>query len=106
MSLGYWIGGKIADKKQDLADLSQFILISAITTSLIPILETVIVNSLAQTIDQLIIVAIISATFLFGIPSFMIATASPIAVKLKNNEQKEVELYQEKYHHYQQLEAL
>lgn len=90
MSLGYWIGGKIADKKQDLTDLSQFILIAAITTSVIPILETVIVNSLAQMINQLIIVAIISATFLFGIPSFMLATASPIAVKLKNNEQKEV----------------
>lgn len=90
MSLGYWIGGKIADKKQDLTDLSQFILIAAITTSVIPIFETVIVNSLAQMIDQLIIVAIISATFLFGIPSFMLATASPIAVKLKNNEQKEV----------------
>lgn len=90
MSLGYWIGGKIADKKQDLADLSQFILISAITTSLIPLLETLVVNGLAQIIDQLIIVAIVSATFLFGIPSFMLATASPIAVKSKNNEQKEV----------------
>lgn len=90
MSLGYWIGGKIADKKHDLKDLSQFILIAAITTSLIPIFETVIVNQLAQMMEQLIVVAIISATFLFGIPSFMLATASPIAVKLKNNEQKEV----------------
>ena len=90
MSLGYWIGGKIADKKQDLKDLSQFILIAGIATSVIPILETVLVNGLAQMINQLIIVAIISATFLFGIPSFMLATASPIAVKLKNNEQKEV----------------
>ena len=41
-------------------------------------------------IEQLIIVAIISAIFIFGIPSFMLATASPIAVKLKNEEEKKV----------------
>ena len=90
MSLGYWAGGKIADKKHDINDLSQFILISAITTSIIPILETIIVNNLAQVIEQLIIVAIISAIFIFGIPSFMLATASPIAVKLKKKEEKKV----------------
>lgn len=90
MSIGYWVGGKIADKKQDLKDLSEFILISAITTSIIPIMETIIVNNLAGKINELIVVAILSAIFLFGIPSFMLATVSPIAVKLKNNEQKEV----------------
>ena len=90
MSLGYWIGGKIADKNKDLKDLSQFILISAISTSFISIFETIIVNQLAETIPSLITVAIISAMFLFGIPSFMLATASPIAVRLKNDEEKEV----------------
>lgn len=90
MSLGYWVGGKIADKNKDLKDLSQFILISAISTSFISIFETIIVNQLAETIPSLITVAIISAMFLFGIPSFMLATASPIAVRLKNDEEKEV----------------
>lgn len=90
MSFGYWVGGKIADKKQDLRDLSEFILISAIVTSLIPIFETVVVNGLVEIIEELIIVAIISAITLFGVPSFMLATVSPIAVKLKNNEQNEV----------------
>ena len=91
MSLGYWIGGKLADKEQNIKDLSQFIWITAITISLIPILETIIVNGLATIwSDQLIAVAIISSTFLFGIPSFMLATVSPICVKLKNNEQMQV----------------
>ena len=90
MSLGYWAGGKIADRKYDINYLSQFILISAITTSIIPIFETIIVNNLAHVIEQLIIVAIISAVFIFGIPSFMLATVSPIAVKLKNEEEKKV----------------
>lgn len=90
MSLGYWIGGKIADKKQDLKELSEFIIITAITISLIPILETVIVNAFIQIIEEKIIVAIISAIILFGVPSFMLATVSPIAVKLKNKKLNEV----------------
>ena len=91
MSLGYWIGGKLADKEQNIKELSKFIWITAIAISLIPILETVIVNGLATIwSEQLIAVAIISSTFLFGIPSFMLATVSPICVKLKNNEQMQV----------------
>lgn len=90
MSLGYWIGGKIADKKQDLKELSEFIIITSIAISLIPILETLIVNAFIQIIGEKIIVAIISAIILFGVPSFMLATVSPIAVKLKNNELHEV----------------
>ena len=90
MSLGYLIGGKVADRKQDIKDLSEFICITAIAISLIPILETIFVNQLINIIDARIVVAIISAVILFGIPSFMLATASPIAVKLKNNELQEV----------------
>ncbi len=87
MSIGYWLGGKKADqnKKNDINILANYLLIAAIATSLIPILETVFVNTLAQAVKQLIIVAIISATIVFGIPSFLLAAVSPIAVKLKNN---------------------
>lgn len=87
MSIGYWLGGKKADqnKENDINILANYLLIAAIATSLIPILETVFVNTLAQAVNQLIIVAIISATIVFGIPSFLLAAVSPIAVKLKNN---------------------
>ena len=85
MSIGYWLGGKKADqnKENDINILANYLLIAAIATSLIPILETVFVNTLAQAVNQLIIVAIISATIVFGIPSFLLAAVSPIAVKLK-----------------------
>lgn len=87
MSIGYWLGGKKADqnKENDINILANYLLIAAIATSLIPILETVFVSTLAQAVNQLIIVAIISATVVFGIPSFLLAAVSPIAVKLKNN---------------------
>lgn len=92
MSIGYWIGGKIADKNKenDVNILSNHLSIAAITTSFIPILETIFVNTLASLIDQLVIVSIVSATVVFGIPSFILASVSPIAVKLKNHSQEDV----------------
>lgn len=87
MSIGYWFGGKIADKNKenDVKILSNYLLISAIATSIIPILEVVFIRVLSQLSSNLILVAIICATVTFGIPSFLLATVSPIAVKIKNN---------------------
>ncbi len=87
MSIGYWFGGKIADKNKDndANILSNYLLISAIATSCIPILEVKFIDVLSQLSDNLVLVAIICATVTFGIPSFLLATVSPIAVKIKNN---------------------
>ena len=87
MSIGYWFGGKMADKNKenDIKILSNYLLISAIATSIIPILEVVFIDVLSQLSSNLIFVAIICAAVTFGIPSFLLATVSPIAVKIKNN---------------------
>ncbi len=87
MSIGYWFGGKMADKNKenDIKILSNYLLISAIATSIIPILEVVFIDVLSQLSSNLVFVAIICATVTFGIPSFLLATVSPIAVKIKNN---------------------
>lgn len=87
MSIGYWVGGKIADKNKenDINVLSNYLLISAIATSLIPILEVKFVDALSQMSNNLVFVAMVCATVTFGIPSFLLATASPIAVKIKNS---------------------
>ena len=87
MSIGYWFGGKMADKNKenDIKMLSDFLLISTIATSFIPILEVQFIDVLSQLSNNLILVAIICATVTFGIPSFLLATVSPIAVKIKNN---------------------
>ena len=87
MSVGYWLGGKVADKNKenDINVLASYLLISAIATSFIPILETNFIEVLSQRFDNLVFVAIICATITFGIPSFLLATVSPIAVKIKNS---------------------
>ena len=84
MSIGYWLGGKFADKKPDINLLSLFILIGAFFTSLIPVLETVLIKPLSQITNELVFVAIICSTLVFGIPSFILAMVSPFAVKLED----------------------
>lgn len=90
MSIGYWVGGKWADKNPHRNQLSSLILLGAIFTSFIPILETIVVKNFSLLSQNLVIVAFISATIVFGIPSFILATVSPYAVKLKNQEQKNI----------------
>ena len=90
MSLGYWFGGKRADKGASKDQISNIILLAAITTSLIPILETLIVKQFAGMIENLIIAAIICAIAIFSIPSVILAIISPYAVKIKSEEDNEV----------------
>lgn len=90
MSLGYWLGGKKADKNSDINRVSEILLFAALATSVIPILETIIVKQIAGIIGNLIIAAIICAIIVFTIPSFILAMVSPFAVKIKSQEDDEI----------------
>ena len=90
MSIGYWIGGKKADKNASIDKLSEIILIAALFTSAIPILETLVVKVLAGVIPNLIIAAILCAVLVFSIPSFLLAMVSPFAVKIRSQEESEI----------------
>ena len=90
MSIGYWVGGKKADKNANIDVISNILLLAALFTSLIPILETLVVKQLAGLIGNLIIAAILCAIIVFSIPSFILATISPFAVKIKSMEEKEI----------------
>jgi len=82
MSLGYWLGGKLADRKNDFNTLSSLIIISAVLVSIVPVLETYFIKPLSLTDLPLSIVAISSALMAFALPSALLATVSPYAIKL------------------------
>ena len=90
MSIGYWIGGKKADKDANIDILSNILLFAAMFTSAIPLLETAIVKLLAEVIPNLIVAAILCAIIVFSIPSFILAMISPFAVKIKSNKDDEI----------------
>lgn len=90
MSIGYWLGGKRADKDPNINNLSTTILLGALATSLIPIFETVLVKNFANISDNLVLIALVTSAIIFGIPSFVMATVSPFAVKLRDKEYSNV----------------
>lgn len=90
MSIGYCLGGKRADKDPNINNLSTTILLGALTTSLIPIFETVLVKNFANISDNLVLIALVTSAIIFGIPSFVMATVSPFAVKLRDKEYSNV----------------
>lgn len=86
MSIGYWLGGKKVDKDPNKNTLSNLILLGALTASLIPLLETILVSNFTKISDNLVLIALITSAIIFGIPSFVLATVSPFAVKLRDRE--------------------
>ena len=90
MSLGYWLGGKKADKEASGNVLSRLLLGSALFTSIIPLLETIVVKEFAGIVSNLIVAAILCAIIVFSIPSFILAMISPFAVKMKSMQETEI----------------
>lgn len=90
MSIGYFIGGKISDKYPKMNLLSLFILDASIFISIIPLIEVYAIEPLSKKNISLPIIAIICSTITFGIPSLLLATASPFAVKLKEKGEKQI----------------
>lgn len=86
MSLGYYVGGKIADKRQDVDVLKVLLYISIAYIAFLPILEVTILEPIAGIGLPLVAVAIIMSIVLFGFPSFVFAFVSPFSVKLKQVE--------------------
>ena len=86
MSLGYYIGGKVADKKQDIDILRFLLYISIVYVAVLPILEVIVLEPFAGLGLPLIVTAIIMSILLFGFPSLVFAFVSPFSVKLKQME--------------------
>ena len=86
MSVGYAVGGKLADKHHDIRSLSRFLMIAGMFISLIPILEVIVLQPLSKVIPSLEVTAFICSVIMFGIPCMILAAISPYAVKLKEIE--------------------
>jgi spermidine synthase len=87
LTVGSYIGGKIADKKTDPDDhstISTVIIVSAIAVSLIPMLVGT-TKYLLQISDSIVLLNIIISIYLFLLPASMIGMIQPIILKLYAN---------------------
>ncbi|MCD4747143.1 MAG: fused MFS/spermidine synthase [Bacteroidales bacterium] len=83
LSLGYWLGGRIADRNPSFKTLSVIIFLSAVFIAISTLIKAFLLNFLLDFIIDIRWVSVIASLILFAIPSILLGMVSPYAVKLK-----------------------
>ena len=82
LSLGYWWGGKAADLKPNVKTFSLIIFFAALTTGLIALVKSPILNTIYKSFD-IRLGSVLACLILFAPASIFLGMVSPYAVKLK-----------------------
>jgi spermidine synthase len=83
LSLGYWLGGKTADRKPDLKILAAALFLAGGAVAVTIFFKDVVLAVIAQSPVILEIKALIAALILFAPASVLLGFVTPYAVKLK-----------------------
>jgi spermidine synthase len=85
LSLGYYLGGKIADKKPNVNVLSLIIFLSSLSIIITFLTKDIVISTLQNYILDIRVGSILGSVFLFLPTSLLLGMVSPYAVKLKLN---------------------
>lgn len=89
LSLGYWVGGKIADKKPNSKNLAPiFIIASLLLVTTFSFTEKILTLITQSSLNNKISVFISSIIFFFPV-NFLLSMVSPYAIRLNSNQKKE-----------------
>ena len=83
LSLGYWLGGRIADRRPELKILAFVLFLAGGLVSVTILLKDLILSFVAQMPAGLEIKSVVAAVLLFAPASVLLGFVTPYAVKLK-----------------------
>ena len=83
LSLGYWLGGRVADKRPELKILAFVLFLAGGAVSVTILLKDLILSFIAQMSVGLEIRSVAAALILFAPASILLGFVTPYAVKLK-----------------------
>jgi spermidine synthase len=83
LSLGYWLGGRIADKRPDVKVLASAIFLAGGAVSLTIFVKDVILSAIHSAPGSLEFKSVMAAALLFAPASVMLGFVAPYAVKLR-----------------------
>ena len=83
LSLGYWYGGRLADKKPNYKSFSGILFAAGFFIALVVLIKDPVLAFVQETFKDIRISALIATLLLFSAPSFFLGMVSPYAVKLK-----------------------
>jgi spermidine synthase len=86
LSVGYWLGGKLADRRPDARLLGGLILVAAAAIALTPFLARPILDVAVRGLDAVSVGAVVGSFFaalaLFAVPVTLLGMVSPFAIRL------------------------
>lgn len=89
LSLGYFIGGKLADRTPDLAVISRYVLAASVLVSLIPVFMMLLVVPLSELQTSFsfrlgfsIIGSFVAIVLLFALPVILLGMVSPFIIRI------------------------
>jgi len=88
LSIGYWLGGKLADARQKPVDVALLCLVTAACVVLTAISHPSTLQWVAQSIEDTRLQGVVASLFLFAPTSFALGLISPYLAKLNIKELK------------------
>jgi predicted membrane-bound spermidine synthase len=86
LSVGYWLGGKVADRRPDPRLLGWMIVVAALAVAVTPFVARPILDLALQGLDAVSVGAVVGSFFaalgLFAVPVTLLGAVSPFAIRL------------------------
>jgi predicted membrane-bound spermidine synthase len=86
LSLGYWLGGKVADRRPEPRLLGRLILVAALCIAATPFIARPILDLALEGLDAVSVGAVVGSFFaalaLFAVPITLLGAVSPFAIRL------------------------
>ena len=86
LSLGYWLGGKVADRRPEPRVLGTIVLVAALFVALTPFVARPVLGLAVEGLDAVDVGAVVGSFFaalaLFAIPITLLGAVAPFAIRL------------------------
>jgi predicted membrane-bound spermidine synthase len=83
LSLGYYFGGKIADRKPEFKLLAMIILFAGLFIGISTLIKDGLLSMLLNVFSNVKLISLLASFTLFSIPSVLLGMVSPFAARLK-----------------------
>jgi spermidine synthase len=86
LSIGYWLGGRLADRRPELQVMCSVVQVAAIATALVPLLGRPFLGGAVEALDEIaagaFLGSLLAVTVLLAVPILMMGTVAPFAIRL------------------------
>src|SRR5215211_7420255 len=86
LALGYWLGGKLADRRPEPRVLGTIVLVAALFIAALPFVARPILDAAVRGLDAVSVGAVVGSFFaalaLFAVPVTLLGAVSPFAIRL------------------------